>query len=174
MLVMICFSISIFAQQEKNTFSIEPNLGLSVTNLTHSDMDSKTGLLAGLHIQYQLNKPLAIVSGIEYATYGAKDGTANLTLGFLEIPALIKCYVYKGLAFHTGLIGDINIHDGKTDFILPSDAKKFNVGLPIGASYDFKHLSIRGQYIWGLSKVYDDFDYKNKGFQITLGYKFAL
>lgn len=169
--LFICFYCNSYAQQETKTLSFEPHIGISISNLTNANLDAKTGFVAGMNLQYQLTKNFGFVTGLEYSNYGAKDGDANLTLGYIDLPILGKYYIYKGLSTYAGLQFGYNIYDGRTDFILPADAKKITFSIPIGISYDFKHFSINGQYFFGLSNVYNDFKYKNRGIKLTIGYK---
>ncbi len=168
---MLCNIAHVFGQQEPNTFSFEPHIGISISNLTKANLDSKVGLVTGVNVQYQFSDNLGIVTGLQYSNYGAKDGNANLTLGNLELPILAKCYVYKGLALNTGVQLGLNVYDGRTDFLLLSDANKFSFGVPVGISYDLKHISFNAQYYFGITKAYKDFDFKNRGLKITIGYK---
>ena len=163
-----------YSQQNVKTWSAEPHIGLSFSNLTDADLDTKLGFVIGANFQYQFNNTLGLVVGVDYANYGAKDDNANLTLGYLDVPIQAKFYIYKGLALQAGMQFGYNVYDGRTDFILPTDAQKFVVGVPIGLSYDFKKISIKGQYVLGLSKTYKDYDYKNRSFELTIGYKFKL
>lgn len=169
--LFICFYSNIYAQQETKTLSFEPHIGVCFSNLTNANLDSKDGLTAGINLQYQINNNFGFVTGLEYSNYGAKDGDANLTLGYIDLPILGKYYMYKGLAAYTGMQLGYNVYDGRTDFLLPANAKKISFGIPIGISYDFKHFSINAQYFFGLSNVYNNFNYKNRGVKFTIGYK---
>lgn len=168
--LLLCGIKSVFAQQESNTIRFEPYLGFSISNLTKAKMDSEVGLATGVNIQYQCDN-LGVVTGLGYSNYGAKNGNASLTLGYIELPILAKYYIYKGLALSSGIQMGLNICDGRTDILLPSDANKFAFGIPVGISYDFKHLILNAQYYFGLTKVYKDFEYQNRGAKITIGYK---
>ena len=57
---------------------------------------------------------------------------------------------------------------------LKNDVKGFDLAVPVGLSYEFKHFVLDARYTFDLTKVFDDFDTKNLTFQLTLGYKIDL
>lgn len=170
-LFLLCLFTGSFAQQGSKSISFEPFVGLSISNLTDADLDSKVGIAAGVNLQYQCSEQFGIVTGLGFSNYGAKDGNSSLTLGYLELPIMAKYYIYKGLALSTGGQFGLNVGDGRTQFILLSEANKCSFGVPFEVSYDFKRTRISAQYHIGLTNVYKDFDFKNRSLKITLGYK---
>ena len=170
LLILFGYTYS-FAQQESKTISFEPFVGLSISNLTDADLDSKVGITAGVNLQYQCSEKFGLVTGLGFSNYGAKDGNSSLTLGYVELPFLAKYYIYKGLALSTGGQIGLNVVDGRTQFILFSEANKCSFGVPLEVSYDFKRAKISARYHIGLTNVYKDFDFKNRSLKITFGYK---
>ena len=63
---------------------------------------------------------------------------------------------------------------GSASVNLKNDVKGFDLAVPVGLSYEFKHFVLDARYTFGLTKVFDDFDTKNLTFQLTLGYKIDL
>ena len=171
LLFLLCVVVKGMAQQDVRTLRFEPHLGVSFTNLINSGLDTKNCWILGVGAQYQLDEKFGVVTGLNYSTYGAKDNNASLNLGYIEVPLLAKIYVYNGFSVHTGVELGYNVYDGRTDFLLFSEANKFAAGIPVGVGYDFKHFTINAQYYFGLTKAYKDFSYKNRGVKITLGYK---
>ena len=55
-------------------------------------------------------------------------------------------------------------------------AKKVNVSIPVGLSYEYMNVILDARYHIGLTKVnkVDGRDSKNKVFTFTVGYRFAL
>jgi len=170
-ILLLCIFTCSFAQQEPKSISFEPYIGLSISNLTDADMDSKVGIATGVNMQYQCCDKWGVVTGLGYSNYGAKHGDASLTLGYLELPIMAKYYIYKGLALSSGVQFGLNVCDGRTQFILLSEAYKCALGIPVGISYDFKRMAVNAQYYIGFTKTYKYLDYKNRGIKITLGYK---
>lgn len=55
--------------------------------------------------------------------------------------------------------------------------KKFDVGFPVGVSYEYENVVLDARYVIGLTRVMDDMpsnNQRNKVFQFTVGYKFNL
>ncbi len=57
---------------------------------------------------------------------------------------------------------------------IDSKAKKFDLSIPVGLSYEISNVVLDARYNWGLTKIVSNSDSKNSVFQITLGYKFEL
>lgn len=99
---------------------------------------------------------------------------------YINIPLLANVYVAPGFAVKLGLQPGFNINSeykaarGSSAVTTSVDAKTVDLSIPIGVSYQFDNVVIDGRYNWGLTKVYENSDYKNSVFQITVGYKFAL
>ena len=119
---------------------------------------------------------------------GTNAGTkykATMKLDYINMPILANIYVTKGLAVKFGIQPGFNISSkmkvsqGSTSVSmslsdLGFDTNSFDFSIPIGLSYEFNNFVIDGRYNIGVTKVIDDFDYKNRVFQFTVGYKFKL
>lgn len=171
---MICSVLKVMAQQEEGTLRIEPNLGLSITNLTHAGTDASVGAVLDMNAQYQVSEKFGMVMGLDYANLGARCGHIKFTLGYIElVPVLAKYYVYKGLSVYTGAEFGYKVYDNidDIDILFFPYANEIHVGIPVGMSYDWKHFSINAQYDLGLTKVFQNYRNKSRGVRITLGYK---
>jgi opacity protein-like surface antigen len=111
-----------------------------------------------------------------------KDGGTTYTrkADYVNVPIMANVYVAPGLAVKLGVQPGFNVNSkfettvagttGSTDI----DAKSVDFSIPVGLSYEYKNVVLDARYNWGLTKVFDNRDYKNSVFQITLGYKFDL
>ena len=52
--------------------------------------------------------------------------------------------------------------------------KSIDFGIPVGLSYEYKNIVLDARYNIGVVKFAEHLDYRNRVFQITLGYKFRL
>ena len=117
-------------------------------------------------------------------------------LDYYRFPILANFYVAKGLALKTGvqlgymLNADFEVktdetiinHDATltTTIDMKDDCKRFDVGIPIGISYETKgHFVFDARFVYGLTKVNDksvegEKDWKNASFIISFGYKCDL
>lgn len=134
-------------------------------------------------------------NGIKKYT-GVKDHRLNLD--YVQVPLMLKAYVAPQFAIMAGaqvgfLCGDGKMlseetdleKDSKTGSTLYKDsrdvestyaAKKVNVSIPVGLSYEYMNVVLDARYHIGLTKVnkVDAGDSKNKLFTFTVGYRFAL
>ena len=201
----LCLSLLLattsFAQAESGTFSLQPKVGLNLSNILASDqnLDMKAGLVTGLELNYQINRLISLSFGGLYSQQGGKqsiNGTdVTLKLDYFNIPLLINFYVTKGLAFKTGLQPGFLVNDkacvkrngtslemSVEQFIhlVPQysnvELRKFDVAIPIGVSYEFSNVMLDARYCPGLVKILSDAPSSDRHivFQFTAGYKFAL
>lgn len=134
-------------------------------------------------------------NGIKKYT-GVKDHRLNLD--YVQVPLMLKAYVAPQFAIMAGaqvgfLCGDGKMlseetdleKDNKTGSTLYKEsrdvesiyaAKKVNVSIPVGLSYEYMNVILDARYHIGLTKVNKDDagDSKNKVFTFTVGYRFAL
>lgn len=197
----LLFATTAFSQAESGTFSLQPKVGLNLSNILASDenLDMKAGLATGLEFNYQINRLIALSFGGLYSQQGGKqsiNGTdVTIKLDYFNIPALINFYVTKGLALKAGLQLGFLVNDKANakrngtslemsveQFIhlAPQysnvELRKFDVAIPIGISYEFSNVVIDARYCAGLVPLFNDSrsSDRNSVFQLSVGYKFDL
>jgi len=191
---IMMFSLATYAQHEVSTLTIQPKVGLNVTNLTdEDDSDPRLGLALGAEFEYQITKMFSLSTGVLYSMQGAKNtDTSNgskikttLKLDYIDIPILANIYVIKGLAIKFGIQPGFNVSSkikasqGGTSVSMSLsdvgiDTNSFDFSIPVGLSYEFNNFVIDGRYNIGVTKIVDGEDTKNSVFQFTVGYKFKL
>lgn len=162
--------------------------------------DSKVGLDIGVFADIGITENFSVQPGLHFLQKGLKsdDGTSESkgTINYLEIPVhakygfgteTIRAFVMAGPSFGFGLGGksefcfngdcqeaDLDFDDDgvkRTDFSLSLGA---GVGFGVGEGTLFLDL----RYLLGIANIDDsgddDFTISNRGFQIGLGYMFAL
>jgi|UniRef100_UPI0040296D4A hypothetical protein len=183
--VMLLASAATFAQNSVGQFTFTPKVGLNIADFQKCEgSDARFGLVAGGEFEYGLSDMVGLSFGALYSMQGAKykDGgvTETLKADYINIPLLANVYVAPGFAVKLGLQPGFNVNSeykaarGSSAVTTSVDAKTVDLSIPIGVSYQFDNVVIDGRYNWGLTKVYENSDYKNSVFQITVGYKFAL
>ena len=122
-------------------------------------------------------------NGIKKYT-GVKDHRLNLD--YVQVPLMLKAYVAPQFAIMAGaqvgfLCGDGKMLSEETDLESRDvestyAAKKVNVSIPVGLSYEYMNVILDARYHIGLTKVNktDAGDSKNKVFTFTVGYRFGL
>lgn len=162
--VMFLACSAAFAQHRVGGITIQPKLGLVVSELTKSGSDDRLGLTTGAEVEFQLTNMFSLSAGALYSMQGSE----NTDLDYINLPVLANIYVVRGLAVKMGLQPGININDDGLD------AKTLVLSLPIGVSYELKNFVFETRYNLGISKVIDNWKGKNNVFQLTFGYKFDL
>ena len=193
-LVMMFSVSSAFAQHKVGSATIQPKIGLNVSNLTHNDgADSRTEFTGGVELEYQFTKQLAFAVGLVYSPQGsyANDLNGNVPNGYnvkstkqidyLNVPIVANLYLLKGFAVKLGIQPGFNVKanietesKGRKENYTLYDVKWFDFSIPIGLSYEYKNFVADARYNIGFTKVIDGTKSKNKVFQFTLGYKFNL
>jgi hypothetical protein len=184
-LMLLAASTATFAQHAVGSFTLQPKVGLNIASLTKYDgSDPRYGVAAGAEFEYQATDIFSISAGALYSQQGGKmkDGGTTYTrkADYVNVPIMANVYVAPGLAVKLGVQPGFNVNSkfettvagttGSTDI----DAKSVDFSIPVGLSYEYKNVVLDARYNWGLTKVFDNRDYKNSVFQITLGYKFDL
>lgn len=84
--------------------------------------------------------------------------------------------------YQAGFNGGVDVEYRATKEVAVSHtwpARKFDVSIPIGVSYEYMGVVLSAQYNLGLTNVSDapkevDKNCKNKGFGLSVGYRFTL
>ena len=192
--VIMLASVGAYAQYSVGSISLQPKVGLNISNITDIDgTDPRIGLAAGLEAEYQVSDIFSLSAGAIYSQQGTKlswvrggvDVAQTLKLDYINVPILANVYVAKGLAVKLGVQPGFNVTAkverketaaGRTRKTTRDveDVKSVDFSIPVGLSYEYANFQLDARYNWGVSKVVDDDDEKNSVFQITLGYKFKL
>ena len=174
------------------------------------DIKNKVGFTIGAEGQYQFTSVVGLSLGAFYTQEGAAYNTKGhysdfdgvkvsikddlkIHLNCITVPVLANVYVWKGLALKAGLQpefaigkktkGDVTIDFERQAFKAVSsdaDIKSFSLSLPIGISYEYKHVVADLRYSFGLTDLHKNKDADiggnssahNRVLTFTLGYKF--
>ena len=182
--------------------------GLEKLPLSTGSVDSepKGSTNWGLECEYQISQKIGLAFGLirshegggwkDFTTDGVKYKDSKIKLDYYRLPIVANFYVAKGLALKTGvqlgylLDADLEMnsetsilnHDATitTSIDMEDDCKKFDVGIPVGISYETKgHFVFDARFTYGLTKVNKESvegekDWKNASLLLTFGYKFDL
>lgn len=172
--VMLLSSVSMFAQHDAGSLTIQPKVGFNVSNVTKTNGDTRIGVAAGAEAEYQLGDIYSIAVGLLYSGQGNKHtidmgplGKPTVTWGlsYVNIPVVANVYVVKNLAVKLGVQPGFCVGKDKADI------KTFDLSIPVGLSYEYNNFVLDGRYNFGVTNLAKGFDAKNSVFQITLGYK---
>lgn len=183
--VMMLVSMTTFAQNQVGQITVMPKAGLNIADMQKADdSDVRIGAVAGAEFEYGLTDMIGLSAGAIYSAQGTKYKSNGNTLtykaDYINVPLLANVYVLPGFAVKAGVQFGFNINDetsldgNGTTITRGSDAKTIDFSIPVGVSYQYQNLVFDCRYNYGLTKVWEDTDYKNSVFQFTVGYKFAL
>lgn len=191
-LTSILFATLIFsAKAQTPDIKLGAKGGVNISNITSSDMDSKTGFNVGLLAEMFLDEQFSLQPEVLYSTQGAElknnNSSAKLNLEYISIPVMAKYYIVDGFNVQVGpqfsflskseLKGEIN-GLGSATLDVKDSTESFDFGVNFGLGYELPvGLFVDARYNMGLTKVNkesipDIDDGKNSVFQISLGYKF--
>ena len=188
---MMIAAISANAQNEVGQITLQPKVGMNISNVTgdvwNDDKKSNVGLVAGVEAEYGIAENFGLAFGVLYSMEGCKvkyagEGTGNVNLDYINIPILAQYYVVPGLAIKAGVQPAFNVrHKVGGDYDMDLEdldgykTKSFNFSIPVGLSYEYQSFVLDARYNIGVTKLIKDLDQgRNSTFSITLGYKFAL
>lgn len=178
-------------------FDFNIKAGLSLSNPKYNPGHSqKTSFYAGIAGEYAVSNEASLNLGLEYIENGTKDNEGSLTainVSQLNIPLTLKVYALDPLYLEAGAYaGFILSAEGEfegTNVDL-NEFEDMDYGALFGIGADFGDLFIEARYNLGLKYLIDteqeeiNFDpivsepftryrdYKNRFFQIGVGYKF--
>jgi hypothetical protein len=145
-------------------------------------VDAKIGFHVGGFANFAVGNKFSIQPELLYSTQGGKidapGDDVKLRFNYINIPVMVKYELIDGLHAELGpqfgfavtrksKQGDVTV-DRNDDF------KGFDLGLGLGASYQFPStpVGIGARYVFGLSRLDDDGDAKmfNRVFQLGVTY----
>ena len=200
LMALIAISLSAQAQHEEGDVTIQPKVGITISNITDGDK-SKVNLAYGVEFERFFTDQFSASLGIMFTNQGCKwniyslDGADNvsddmkLDIYYGTLPIMANYYVLPGLALKAGIQpafrvkARIEFNGEKMDFDNAIDAifdgndnkmRTFDLSIPVGLSYEFKRVTFDARYNFGVTKLISNTDESiyNKVFIITLGYKF--
>ena len=191
---MMVATLSANAQLADGTFSLQPKVGLTLSEITSNDARIKAGFTAGVEAQYQVNYWFGVAAGVSYAQQGTKikDYDSKVKTSYVNVPIMAKFYPVKRLALGAGIqpgfMTSAKITGDNADVNIKDNCNTFDFSIPLSVAYESPiGLIIEARYNAGLTNVakdafkggnYDTYDKvtknKNSVFMLTIGYKFSL
>lgn len=202
LMALIAIALSAQAQHEEGDVTIQPKVGITISNITDGDK-SKVNLAYGVEFERFFTDQFSASLGVVFTDQGCKydiydqdivagsvvhdDMILNIYYGTL--PIMANYYVLPGLALKAGIQpafrvkANIEYNGKKMDFDNTIDAffdgndnkmNTFDLSIPVGFSYEFKGITFDARYNFGVTKLISNSDESiyNKVFIMTLGYKF--
>lgn len=175
-IVAICMGTTAFAQE----VDLGIKAGANFANISDaSNLSNKTGFQAGIFAGIKFTDKVGIQADLLYSQQGAKFKFGDFDLSYLNVPIVVKYYLFQGLNLQAGpqfgFIVDDNITIDAGGVIDDAKAEKFDLSGVVGAGYDFPFgIRLDARYNFGLTDVskVDGANGKNSVFSLALGYSF--
>lgn len=182
-------ALSVSAQSEAGSFTLQPNVGFTYTTATGDwgkGTDGAFALTAGVEGMYMVNEKFGAALGVNLTGYNTSVETRKddviYSNYYFNFPVTANYYVAPGLAVKAGIAlnllatAKINGYD-EYDFGITSVKVKdmYNstfFTVPVGVSYEFNSFVFDARYNIGISKVAKDDDGSFNALTFTVGYKF--
>ena len=118
---MMLATLGAVAQNEVGQFTLQPKVGMNISKITDSNLNSKVGLVAGFEAEYGVAKNFGVSVAALYSMQGAKrDLNLNVSgnsvdvkfnLDYINIPVLAQYYIVPGLAVKAGIQFGFNVRN---------------------------------------------------------------
>ena len=188
-------ALSVSAQSEAGSFTLQPNVGFTYTTATSDwgkGTDGGFALTAGVEGMYMVNDKFGAALGLNFTGYNIsqevvtslKGDTEDLVWSnyYFNVPVTANYYVAPGLAVKAGIAlnflstakfdGYDEYDFGVTSVKVKDLYKSTFFSVPVGVSYEFNSLVFDARYNFGISKVANGHDGSFNTLTFTVGYKF--
>ena len=172
---VMLFLATAFSFSQEIAFGVKA--GLSLSNLTNSSLNVRPGLVIGGFANIRFNDYVALQPELQYAMQGGKYDDLTTKLDYIQIPVMVKGYMWKGLNIEAGpqfgfrTVGKEKIN-GK-NYSIKDATNVFDFAIGVGLGYETEMgLTAGFRYLISATDAFDGADAKNSVFQLTLGWKF--
>ena len=182
-------ALSVSAQSEAGSFTLQPNVGFTYTTATSDwgkGTDGGFALTAGVEGMYMVNEKFGAALGVNLTGYNTSVETRKddviYSNYYFNFPVTANYYVAPGLAVKAGIALNLLAtakRDGYDEYdygfksVKVKDIYKSTFfSVPVGVSYEFNSLVFDARYNFGISKVANGHDGSFNTLTFTVGYKF--
>ena len=182
-------ALSVSAQSEVGSFTLQPNVGFTYTTATGDwgkGTDGAFALTAGVEGMYMVNDKFGAALGVNLTGYNTSVETRKddviYSNYYFNFPVTANYYVAPGLAVKAGIAlnflstakfdGYDEYDFGVTSVKVKDLYKSTFFSVPVGVSYEFNSFVFDARYNIGISKVAKDDDGSFNALTFTVGYKF--
>ena len=178
--IILVFALFISAVGFSQGLDLGIKAGINFSSLTDAQgFSNKTGYVAGVFAGVKFSDKIGLQADLLYSQQGAEFDEGSFDLSYVNIPVVLKYYLFKGLNLQGGAQFGFNVDDDIStvigDIVTDVKAESFDLSGVVGVGFDFP-LGIRvdGRYNFGLTEVVKSNTSTPKNTVITLsvGYSF--
>jgi hypothetical protein len=182
--LLIALVISVSGISQSIDLGVKAGVNFSSINYDNVASSSITGFQAGVFAGIKFSDKLGVQADVLYSKQGAELTVSNvlqqIDLSYVNVPIVLKYYVFQGLNIQVGPQFGFVINDNIKEILAGQvDAKSADVSGVVGLGYDLPlGLRVDARYNFGFSDVLDGIvpgqtnkgDSSNKVFSIAVGY----
>lgn len=179
-LALLISSISI--SQNKIIYGLKGGVNLSGFHTENGTSSDLIGVNLGGLARMELNKTFGLQSELNFNSKGGiymlsmTPFNPSIKLKYLNLPVIIQIHITKKFNFEfgpeLGFLVDKKAELNGESFDI-EDVSSFDFNLNAGLSYEFDNgILIQSRYGYGLSKLFNESDFKNSCLSLSLGYLF--
>lgn len=173
----IVAAIALFMGTASFSQSVDLGIKFGANFATISDaagLSNKTGFQGGVFGGVKFSNKIGLQADLLYSQQGGKANGKNIELSYVNVPVVMKYYLFHGLNVQVGpqfgFIVDDNLDEVLGNL---SEAEKTDVSGILGAGYDFPFgIRLDTRYSFGFSDIWEGSKGKNSVFSVALGYSF--
>ena len=198
--IAFIFLVNADRAMANDNLTLGAKLGMTVSNQTNTDIDSKIGFEIGGAHRHGLSELLALNTELSYVQKGSKFGdrlvidlsqalsNVRVSRNYIQLAVHISADIIKSnqffipepyLGFSTGYLLSANLSGDsigadKVSRDVRDDFKKLEFGILFGMGFRvFQKLTMDLRYSLGLSSIVEEFETKNKMLSFSMGYFFV-
>ena len=182
--LLIALVISVSGISQSIDLGVKAGVNFSSINYDNVASSSITGFQAGVFAGIKFSDKLGVQTDVLYSKQGAELTVSSvlqqIDLSYVNVPIVLKYYVFQGLNIQVGPQFGFVIDDNIKEILAGQvDAKSADVSGVVGLGYDLPlGLRVDARYNFGFSDVLDGIipgetnkgDSSNKVFSIAVGY----
>lgn len=149
--------------------------GVNFANITDaSGLNNRTGFVAGVFVGGKLSEKVGLQGDVLYSQQGAELDLGDFNLNYINIPVVVKYYLFKGLNAQIGpqfgLLIDDETRTVVGEVINDIAVNNFDFSGVLGLGFELPlGLRFEGRYVFGLSDVAKSFDSRNSVVTLSVG-----
>ena len=174
-LVVLVFAVLISTTSFAQGLDFGIKAGANFSNISDaSGLSNKTGFTGGLFAAVKFGDKLAIQPELLYSQQGAKFSGENIDLTYVNVPVVVKYFLFQGLNLQAGpqfgFVVDDNVKEVFDNIV---EAESSDISGVVGVGYDLAFgLRVDGRYNFGLTDTFKQGQGKNAVITLSVGYSF--
>jgi len=177
-LVVLVFAVLISTTSFSQGLDFGIKVGANFSSISDATgFSNKTGFTGGIFAALKFGDKFAIQPELLYSQQGAEVNGKNIDLTYVNVPVVIKYYLFKGLNLQAGpqfgFVVDDNVKEVFKNINILGEAKPGDVSAVAGLGYDLPFgLRVDGRYNFGLTDTFTERQGKNSVITLSVGYSF--